>query len=109
MTEFARAMALNIRARFREQGCFNSSVFRCMDNEIIYLNVLSTLESRRPMKSIRGELCYLRLMPYPKTLPIHSNLLRYIHTEAAIDVLQLKIQELLDWRQSPHLRYLKRV
>ena len=102
MSEFARAMALNIRARFREQGCFNSSVFQRRD-KIIYLNVLSTIESRRPMKSIRGEMCYLRLMPYPSTLPIHSNLLRYIHTEAAVDVLQIKIQELLDQSQSTRL------
>lgn len=96
MTDLAIAIALNVRARFREQGCFNSSVFRCKFNQRIYLNVLSASDDRRPMERITTETCYLRLMPYPRTVVIHSNILRYIHTDPAIDILQTKIRKLID-------------
>lgn len=99
MTDLALSIALNVRARCRVQGCFNSSVFRCKYNQLIYLNVLSAPNSRRPQKTLDAGVCYLRLMPYPSTVVIHSNILRYIHTDPAIDILQTKIRELLDHEQ----------
>ena len=89
----SESIALNISKRVQSR-LYSSSVFRQAGSRI-YVNILNQAFDKRPAKNLDGEVCFLKLVPYPMLVPVHTNVIVYLQHPGALLILQQNIDKLL--------------
>lgn len=95
MTTLAELITLNISNRVRVCHYYSSSVFRQEDGSVIYINILNSVDDKKPAQNLCGEICFLKMEPYFKLVPLHPTILHYLHYPGAKLILQQSVEKLL--------------
>jgi len=87
-------IAQNIANRVHKYEYYSSSVFR-HDDKQVYIDILNTVNDRRPATQLLGDSCFLKLVPYSQLIQIHTNVIHFLNNPGAYLILKNRIDQLL--------------